>query len=114
MAEEEFNVRVKMVHSSLQATRRDSLNKMLKLDASIVEEFEQYAVDTLFSDGQHDVIERADCKKIDGERNAPRLLTPRTCSAYDAVDACRWLNGATAAPKLKQFTMQLKLPEPIK
>ena len=64
-----------------------SREQMLKLDANVVEEFEQYAVDTLFSDGQDDVIQEQ-YKKIDGEiRDAVKAFDTNTALRYDAVAA---------------------------
>ena len=59
-----------------------SRKQLIGLDANVAAEFEQYAVDTLFSDGQKDVIAEQ-YKKIDGE-------VRKSVGDFDTNKALRW------------------------
>lgn len=61
--------------------------QMINLDANVVQEFQEYMVDTLFSEGQEEVI-KEQFKKIDGEiRNAVKAADTNTALRYDAIAA---------------------------
>ena len=64
-----------------------SREQLKSLDANVAQEFEQYVVDTLFSDGQEDVI-KEQFKKIDGEiRNAVKAYDTNTALRSAAISA---------------------------
>ncbi len=61
--------------------------QLLNLDANVVQEFDEYVVDSLFSDGQKENI-KEQFKKIDGEiRNAVKAADTNTALRYDAIAA---------------------------
>ena len=62
-------------------------DQLLNLDANVVQEFDEYVVDSLFSDGQKENI-KEQFKKIDGEiRNAVKAADTNTALRYDAIAA---------------------------
>lgn len=61
--------------------------QLMNLDSNVVAEFEEYMVDTLFSDGQKENI-KEQFKKIDGEiRDAVKAADTNTALRYDAIAA---------------------------
>ena len=64
-----------------------SREQLLSLDANVAQEFEEYVVDTLFSDGQEDII-KEQFKKIDGEiRKSIGDFDTNKALRYDAIAA---------------------------
>lgn len=88
-------------------------DQLLNLDSNVVAEFEEYMVDSLFSDGQKENI-KEQFKKIDGEiRNAVKAADTNTALRYDAIAARSAAERSLIAEAQLMYDAAQKAGKPI-